>query len=162
MVKGQSNFIQWLLFHFYSKESKFRAEKWEMGGDDKFQYCLANIIRYDHSNLYYPQGVFIFWSLFEVSSSPELHFIHHATAFTKELYDHNVFCLRKSHCHWMEAISWSTFYYLYGECFYRNAFWCSIWYSQTSNIRRTSLGNTFVDHSDVVGASPVGAAPTAS
>ena len=35
-------------------------------------------------------------------------------------------------------------------------------YRQTSNIRRTSVGNTIVDHSDVVGATPVGAAPTTS
>ena len=35
-------------------------------------------------------------------------------------------------------------------------------YRQTSNIRRTLIGNKFVDHSDVVGASPVGAAPTTS
>ena len=33
---------------------------------------------------------------------------------------------------------------------------------QVSNISRTVLGNNIVDHSDVVGASPVGAAPTAS
>ena len=34
-------------------------------------------------------------------------------------------------------------------------------YRKTSNkIRRTWLGNKIVDHSDVVGASPVGAAPT--
>ena len=33
---------------------------------------------------------------------------------------------------------------------------------QVSNIRRTLVGNTIVDHSDVVGASPVGAAPTTS
>ena len=33
---------------------------------------------------------------------------------------------------------------------------------KTSNIRRTLVGNIFVDHSDVVGAAPVGAAPTAS
>ena len=33
---------------------------------------------------------------------------------------------------------------------------------QVSNIRRTLEGNKFVDHSDVVGASLVGAAPTAS
>ena len=32
----------------------------------------------------------------------------------------------------------------------------------TSNIRRTLAGNKIVDHSDVVGASPVGAAPTTS
>ena len=33
---------------------------------------------------------------------------------------------------------------------------------EVSNLRRTSLGNEIVDHSDVVGASPVGAAPTTS
>ena len=35
-------------------------------------------------------------------------------------------------------------------------------YCQVSNIRRTLVGNLIVDHSDVVGASPVGAAPTTS
>ena len=35
-------------------------------------------------------------------------------------------------------------------------------YRKTSNISRTPVGNTIVDHSDVVGASPVGAAPTTS
>ena len=35
-------------------------------------------------------------------------------------------------------------------------------YCQTSNIRHTFVGNTIVDHSDVVGASPVGAASTTS
>ena len=35
-------------------------------------------------------------------------------------------------------------------------------YRKTSNIRRTFVGNTIVDPSDVVGASPVGAAPTTS
>ena len=35
-------------------------------------------------------------------------------------------------------------------------------YRKTSNISRTLAGNKIVDHSDVVGASPVGAAPTAS
>ena len=35
-------------------------------------------------------------------------------------------------------------------------------YRKTSNIRRTVVGNKIVDHSDVVGASPVGAAPTTS
>ena len=35
-------------------------------------------------------------------------------------------------------------------------------YPQVSNIRRTLVGNNIVDHSDVVGASPVGAAPTSS
>ena len=36
-------------------------------------------------------------------------------------------------------------------------------YRQTSNMRRTLLGNKIVDHSDVVGASPIGTArPTSS
>ena len=38
----------------------------------------------------------------------------------------------------------------------------SNYYHQVSNISRTLVGNTIVDHSDVVGASPVGAAPTTS
>ena len=37
-----------------------------------------------------------------------------------------------------------------------------ITYRQVSNIRRILVGNKIVDHSDVVGASPVGAAPTTS
>ena len=35
-------------------------------------------------------------------------------------------------------------------------------YRQVSNISRTLVGNQIVGHSDVVGASPVGAAPTTS
>ena len=35
-------------------------------------------------------------------------------------------------------------------------------YSQVSSIRRTLVGNKIVDHSDVVGAPPVGTAPTTS
>ena len=35
-------------------------------------------------------------------------------------------------------------------------------YRQTSNLSRTLVGNKIVDHSDVVGASLVGAAPTTS
>ena len=35
-------------------------------------------------------------------------------------------------------------------------------YRKTSNIRRTLVANKIVDRSDVVGASPVGAAPTTS
>ena len=35
-------------------------------------------------------------------------------------------------------------------------------YRNVSNIRRTLVDNKIVDHSDVVGASPVGAAPTIS
>ena len=35
-------------------------------------------------------------------------------------------------------------------------------YRKSSNISHTLVGNNIVDHSDVVGASPVGAAPTTS
>ena len=35
-------------------------------------------------------------------------------------------------------------------------------YRKTSNIDRTLVGNKIVDNSDVVGASPAGAAPTTS
>ena len=35
-------------------------------------------------------------------------------------------------------------------------------YRKVSNIRRTLVGNKIVDHSDVVGTSPVGVAPTTS
>ena len=35
-------------------------------------------------------------------------------------------------------------------------------YRKTSNISHSLVGNKIVDHSDVVGASPVGAAPTTS
>ena len=35
-------------------------------------------------------------------------------------------------------------------------------YRQVSNIKGTLVGNEMVDHSDVVGATPVGAAPTMS
>ena len=35
-------------------------------------------------------------------------------------------------------------------------------YRQVSNIRRNLVGNKIIDNSDVVGASPVGAAPTTS
>ena len=37
-----------------------------------------------------------------------------------------------------------------------------LYYRQVSNISSTLVGNKIVDHSDVVGASPVGAAPIIS
>ena len=37
-----------------------------------------------------------------------------------------------------------------------------VYYRQTSDIRCTLVGKKIVDHSDVVGASPIGAAPTTS
>ena len=49
-------------------------------------------------------------------------------------------------------------YVLY-ESLVSYAWW---YYRKTSNISRTLVGNKIVDHSDVVGASPVGAAPTTS
>ena len=36
------------------------------------------------------------------------------------------------------------------------------YYCKTSNISRTLVGNKIVNNSDVVGASPIGAAPTTS
>ena len=50
---------------------------------------------------------------------------------------------------------------LYGEMMLLKVFLIKN-YRETSNIRRTLVGNKIVDHSDVVGASPVGAAPTTS
>ena len=46
--------------------------------------------------------------------------------------------------------------------FWKEAGLCNLIYRKTSNIRRTLVGNKIVNHSDVVGASPVGAAPTTS
>ena len=54
--------------------------------------------------------------------------------------------------HGLFALSWS---------WNRLAFECRI-YHKTSNTSRTLSGNNIVDHSDVVGASPVGAAPSTS
>ena len=44
----------------------------------------------------------------------------------------------------------------------RQNIWQDQYYRQTSNISRTLLINMIVDNLDVVGASPVGAAPTTS
>ena len=43
-----------------------------------------------------------------------------------------------------------------------NCIFIKLEYRQVSNINRTLVGYKIVDHSDVVGASPVGAAPTTS
>ena len=40
--------------------------------------------------------------------------------------------------------------------------WHTQYYLKTSNISHTLVGNKIVDNSDVVGASPVGTAPTTS
>ena len=47
------------------------------------------------------------------------------------------------------------------KCWPQNFLWIST-YRKTTNISRTLLGNQIVDHWHVVGASPVGAAPTAT
>ena len=41
-------------------------------------------------------------------------------------------------------------------------YFINIDYSQISNISHTLVGNKIVDHSDVVGASPIGTAPATS
>ena len=48
-----------------------------------------------------------------------------------------------------------------GMCF-KLDFPSLIIYHEVSNISRTLVDNKIVDHSDVVGAAPVGAAPTTS
>ena len=45
------------------------------------------------------------------------------------------------------------------RCYYQSD---RCWYHKVSNISCTLVGNKIVDHSDVVGALPVGAAPTTS
>ena len=52
-----------------------------------------------------------------------------------------------SDSHWLEQIDMAA---------------CLVIYRKISTIRCTLVGNKIVDHSDVVGASPVGAAPTTS
>ena len=62
-----------------------------------------------------------------------------------------MFKKKHSSAHLYKSMKWST------RCL------VSIFtYRQVSDIRRTLVGNDIVDHSDVVGASPVGAAPTTS
>ena len=51
---------------------------------------------------------------------------------------------------------------MYSENTFLKCLQQAISYSQTSNVRSILVGNTILDHSDVVGASPVGAAPTTS
>ena len=53
---------------------------------------------------------------------------------------------------------WSSVAFSYAQ----NQGKCSRCYRQTSDISCTLVGNKIVDHSDVVGASPFGAAPTIS
>ena len=54
----------------------------------------------------------------------------------------------------------SIYWFIYFPC--EEVFRADFNYRQVSNIRRTLIGNGIVDNSDVVGASPIGAAPTTS
>ena len=49
------------------------------------------------------------------------------------------------------------FEFCFIQCYFND-----VYYRQVSNMRRTLEDNKIVNHSDVVGASPVGAAPTTS
>ena len=61
-----------------------------------------------------------------------------------------------------KVMSRSSYKYIKQGCFGTNFLFINSLKSKVSNIRRTQVGNKIVDHSDVVGASPVGAAPTTS
>ena len=61
------------------------------------------------------------------------------------------------HCSVIQDVQYTSSIYV--------QFHCAVFgfgYRKTSNIKRTLVGNKIVDHSGVVGASPVGAAPTTS
>ena len=51
---------------------------------------------------------------------------------------------------------------IFGLTVTRRGYYPTKSYRKVSNIRATLVGSKIVDHSDVVGASPVGAAPTKS
>ena len=74
------------------------------------------------------------------------------------LHDHAIYTIITGYIQAPELTSrcWLT----YLSCTVRFLFLAK--YRKTSSIRRTLVGNKIVDHSDVVGASPVGAAPTTS
>ena len=64
----------------------------------------------------------------------------------------------------MDSIHMMQFFMSYEDSFWSFSFRymmhiCYVYHRQTSNIKRTWLGNKLVDQSDVVGASAVGAAP---
>ena len=56
---------------------------------------------------------------------------------------------------YMPALDWFRRYHFSDETWYPH-------YRKTSSISRILVGNEIIDNSDVVGASPVGAAPTTS
>ena len=63
-------------------------------------------------------------------------------------------------CEYFVLSSVSTDFLALVWCFVQSCIY--VYYRQISNLRHTLIGNKIVDHSDVVDASPVGAAPTTS
>ena len=89
----------------------------------------------------------------------------------------------KFHCDWLSKFKpehckfWSNFKFDWNNVSGTGAWWhvpfadlylaqaqmiLNLWWHQTSNISCTLVGNKIVDYSDVVGALPVGTAPTTS
>ena len=65
-------------------------------------------------------------------------------------------------CLWMKKL-FITWLINFKICTYSVMyFYTNTYYRQTSNIRRTWVGNKIVDYSDIVGASAIGAAPMTS
>ena len=103
---------------------------------------------------------------YKISPAPNAGVIHWINVSFHWVYFHTVINSYTLYSHMTcitnKGISWS------GE----SVHWCvkclqswhlrTMVYRQISNIRHTLVGNKLVDHSDVVGASPVGAAPTKS
>ena len=61
--------------------------------------------------------------------------------------------------HHSKTIDWRSIFFIIATLMLEKSIFM---YRKVSNIRRTLVGNKIVDHPDVVGASPVGAAPTTS
>ena len=70
---------------------------------------------------------------------------------------YNMILLTTQHSNNKDNTNYTPYLALMGELWGANFQYCQI-----SNIIHTLVGNRIVDHSDVVGASPVGAAPTTS
>ena len=64
-------------------------------------------------------------------------------------------------CKWLFCVNWLLALPRHQQSWWYWDWLCRI-YRKISNIRRILVGNIIVDHSDVVGTSPVGAAPTTS
>ena len=60
----------------------------------------------------------------------------------------------------MKIYKWQNDIYNKSELRWKNHYTMGPTSSQTSNISHTLAGNKIVDHSDVVGESPIGTAPT--